>query len=214
MRIKIVLLSLILVASISAGQFLPFKISVGGGYPFGIVGMLNNDFKEAYDQATSAFGSFDQESLTKTAGGSFCTNIGFANLDTTKNVFFGGIIGYSYHGTGKAKYELVDNSPAMTLSVTGKYSVNEIRLLPCFVKFGENESFGGGAGLAYNFVKYIQENGNSTGSFTLPKMESKSSGATWCIYGFVLIHAIGVEAELNGLNTFYLGAFIDIVFAS
>lgn len=212
MRIKIIFISLVFVVSINAGQFLPFKISIGGGYPFGIVSTLNNDFKEAYDQATSAFGSFDNESLTKTGGGSFCSNIGFANLDTTKNVFFGGIVGYSYHGTGKAKYELVDNSVPMTLSVTGKYSVNEIRLMPCLVKIGEKEAFGGGAGLAYNFVKYTQESGNSSGSFNLPKTDSKSSGATWCIYGFVQIHAIGVEAELNGLNTFYLGAFLDIVF--
>jgi hypothetical protein len=211
---QFVILLLIISGSAFSSDIDPFKISLGGGYPFGLVSMLNDDFRKAYNQATSAYGSFNTESLTKTAGGSFCTNIGICKNDTTKSVLFGGIFGYSYHGTGKAKYELVDNSVPMTLSVTGKYSVHELRLLPCLLGTSKKALIGGGAGAAYNFVKYTQEGGSSIslGNFTMPQTDFKSSGLTWCIYGFAEIGMIGVEAEVNGLNTFYLGAFLDILY--
>jgi hypothetical protein len=211
------LLLFLFISIIDAGEFEPFQLTIGGGYPFGIIGKLNDDFKTAFDQVNSTWSSGNSGSLVKAKGWSINTNLAFVKIDTTKNVNFGCILGYAYHSTGEAKYELKDNLIPLELSVTGKYNINELRIVPSLIKFTEENIFGGGVGLTYNIVKYNQKHVNSSGTFVLPNMESGTSGATLCIYGFLRIGGINdgqslvLEIELNGLNTLYIGGAFAIL---
>jgi hypothetical protein len=218
MRIKYASMVILLgFLSTSAKVNLAF-IKVGGGYPMGIINELNSSFESAYAQAQSTFGSSGTTSLTKTNGGYFSTNIGFGFYDSTdmanRNVF-GFAAGYSYTGTGEAKY--LDNftiqNQNYTLSVSGKYSINEFRVMPILFKLNESfEGFGGGVGIEYALVNYHQKSTTNIPNslFVLPDMAHKSSGLTWCAWLYGQLNFIGVEIALSGVNLFSIGAFITM----
>lgn len=197
--------------------------SLGGGYPLGLLNGLNSQFDDAFYQANFAFGyTGAKETLTKTyAGGSFSTNIGIGKKDaidiSVKNINWFMMFGYAVHGTKKASWtsKFSDGTKTYTLSVSGRYAMHDIRLLPviwsAYSDAANNvRSFGIGAGCVYSIVKYSQSTENNVpNSFQLPDVSSQSSGFSWHVYGFwKFSELIGVEAAASGKNWLYVGLFI------
>jgi len=203
-----------LLSSISFAKINLAFVTLGGGYPGGIIGDLNSSFEKAYKMAVENFGASRTESLTKTQGGSFSANIAFRFIDTAfipRKMQFGGLIGYSYHGTGEAKWQ--EKYDGYDLSVSGKYSISEIRFTPVALIFNENiTGLGVGAGGAYNFVNYNQKQTSNLPSIvSLPNsLSSLNSGFTWLIWGMLRYQIFGIEASFTGVNRYYIGAFICV----
>jgi hypothetical protein len=198
-------------------------ITVGGGYPLGLVIKLNSQFEDAFNQTNSAFGyTGAKETLTKTySAGSFSANIGIGKQDSIINLqhnfnwFL--MLGYSVNGTKKAKWSSTfsDGKSTYKLGVSGRYAMHDIRFLPVFWTaytdaVNNPRAFGIGAGGVYSIVKYSQTSENNVpNSMQLPDISTTSSGFAWCLYGFwKFSELVGIEVSSSGKNLFYAGLFI------
>jgi hypothetical protein len=220
---KAILIILLVVVDLSASELGITYLSIGGGYPVGLLNSLNSGLEKTYGQTDAIYGNTSDEKLTKTyAAGSFSCNLGIGNKeistmsDNAWKWFM--MCGYSFHGTGESKWSETYNNGTNNydLSVSAKYKMHDIRLLPvAWWTYGydsDPRAFGIGAGGQYSFVKYIQSQKNEipNNPWKMPDNVSlTSSGITWIVYGFLQFgQYCGIEVSTSGTNLFYVGIFL------
>jgi hypothetical protein len=212
MRFAIMLI-LIVSGTVNAGLKSAF-LTVGGGYPYGIVNDLNSQFKSAYDQTKSIYGSSSSDNLTTASGKAFSANYGMGFFDTEvdrSKMQYGIDFGYSYSSVGDAKYT---NSHG---TVTGSYGVHEIRVVPMLFSFYKNSystKITLGAGAEYAIVNYNVTSDVSNPSGMLGDVSSSfpvnTSGLTWVLWSTIHTDPFGIELAVTGVNSFYIGLEIGV----
>ena len=211
--------ALLLSHSVTNAQY--FVGTLGGGIPIGLISDVNSGMEDAWNTTANTLGSNGSEKIDKTFGGSFSCNLGFLKENVeNKSSTWGMMFGYSYHGTGEAKWTntyngtdpTTGNNTSVTFNATMKRKLHEFRALPVLATMiGEGSMLLGGAGLHYTLDKYTQKQSTSIGyNFGLPpSADVEDNGFGFVAWASILFDQLGFEASYSTKNWFYIGILFN-----